>query len=265
MEPRIHITTLCSVPAIVPERAGPSSQSSSSSLQALPDSLPPHPLSRALSLDVFKGSIKVVPKVGGFGRKTTGLGAAPHLRHTPLASASAGIRILGIYCADDYFRYHGVGTHASTRDAGDNDVSHASNAIKIEGMCVDSQSNATPIASSCGASSSSSLSSDSGASYTTRKRVREDVLSVPADATEATDTECKKEEHPMCGVRAQLPPTPQQQGTRVGWRTDAVGARRLYVRFLVDKTLEATLPMDVMRERYPEVLIDYLLSTAAFV
>jgi hypothetical protein len=263
MEPRIHITTQCSAQAMVPERAGPSPQSSSSSLQALPDSVSSRPLSRALSLDVFKGAVKVVPKVGGFGRKTTGLGAAPHLRQTPLASASAGIRILGIYCADDYFRYHGVGTHASTRDADDNDASHASNAIKIEGMYMDPQCYATPIASSCGASSSSSLSSDGGTSYTTRKRVRDDVSSVPADAT--TDAECKEEEHLMCGVRAQLPPTPQQQGTRVGWRTDAVGARRLYVRFLVDKTLEATLPMDVMRERYPEVLIDYLLSTAAFV
>lgn len=209
-------------------------------------------ISKALSMDVFKSAIKVVPKVGGFGRRTTGLGAAPHLRHTPLASASTGIRILGIYCADDYFKIHGVGVE----DGHDSQHARSHCPRGVVDDTADKAASTPP--STCGVSSSSSSSFDShsGGMYSynhngSAKRPREEMstLDIPA---------ATKGEQLTAGC-------PPRQGASYQWRTDAAGARRVYVRFLVDKTLEATLPLVVMRERYPEVLIDYLLSTAAYV
>lgn len=40
--------------------------------------------------------------------------------------------------------------------------------------------------------------------------------------------------------------------------------RHLYVRVQYDKTLVETLPVEVMRERHPQVLIDYLLSCSVW-
>ncbi|ORC87008.1 uncharacterized protein TM35_000241580 [Trypanosoma theileri] len=40
--------------------------------------------------------------------------------------------------------------------------------------------------------------------------------------------------------------------------------RHIYVRIQFDKVLIDTLPLEVMREKYPQVLIDFLLSTAVW-
>ncbi|CUE74668.1 Hypothetical protein, putative [Bodo saltans] len=259
------------------------------------------PLSRRLSFDVFTGSVKVVPKVGGFGKKITGLGAAPHLRHTPLASASSGIRILGIYCADDYFRFHGeprrrkaqtIDAKRETREREEEAAELPSTSpptIKTEDDSAKRSDKGDE--TSCGVSSSSSLSSTTRSKEggwdhdetTTKKRAREETsasltlreakVKHDTDATEE-DVRLSNAMHPSSSTASPPPPPlvagevtqiPPRHNIPSGWRRDAVGARRVYVRFLVDKTLEATLPLEVMRERYPEVLMDYLLSTAAFV
>lgn len=40
--------------------------------------------------------------------------------------------------------------------------------------------------------------------------------------------------------------------------------RRLYVRVQYDKALVETLPIEVMREKHPQILIDYLLSCSVW-
>lgn len=40
------------------------------------------------------------------------------------------------------------------------------------------------------------------------------------------------------------------------------GARTIYVRMQFSKSLMVTLPLEVAREKYPQILIDYLLTTA---
>ncbi|RNF05993.1 hypothetical protein TraAM80_04239 [Trypanosoma rangeli] len=40
--------------------------------------------------------------------------------------------------------------------------------------------------------------------------------------------------------------------------------RHIYVRVQFNKALVDTMPLEVMREKYPQVLIDYLLSTAVW-
>ncbi|KAH9600258.1 hypothetical protein LSM04_000864 [Trypanosoma melophagium] len=49
-----------------------------------------------------------------------------------------------------------------------------------------------------------------------------------------------------------------------GGRKQSSDKRHIYVRVQFDKVLIDTLPLEVMREKYPQVLIDYLLSTAVW-
>jgi hypothetical protein len=187
--------------------------------------------SREISFELLKSAMKAVPKAP-FGRRTTGLGAPPAVRRTPLATTSAGIRVLGVYCADAYIQNYGVPLtrHCSSSRQGDRkrrrDASLPAARLPQDG--VEERKASCDTVASTASSSSTPL-------------VVEGSSSAAAVAPPSTGS------------------TPPQ------WRTDPWGARRVYVRFLVDKTMEATLPLDVMRVRYPGALIDYLLSTAAFV
>ncbi|CBH18211.1 hypothetical protein, conserved [Trypanosoma brucei gambiense DAL972] len=50
-----------------------------------------------------------------------------------------------------------------------------------------------------------------------------------------------------------------------GRGTGSSSRRNIYVRVQIDKMTIEMLPLDVMRRKYPQVLIDYLLATAAWV
>ncbi|KEG12444.1 hypothetical protein DQ04_01711070 [Trypanosoma grayi] len=58
--------------------------------------------------------------------------------------------------------------------------------------------------------------------------------------------------------------SPSGVGDSLHGALEGAGKRHIYVRVQFDKTLVDTLPLEVMREKYPQVLIDYLLSTAVW-
>nr|CCC95754.1 hypothetical protein, unlikely [Trypanosoma congolense IL3000] len=49
-----------------------------------------------------------------------------------------------------------------------------------------------------------------------------------------------------------------------GEEVSSTAKRSIYVRVQFEKAVIDTLPLEVMREKYPQVLIDYLLSTAVW-
>ncbi|RNF21518.1 uncharacterized protein Tco025E_03367 [Trypanosoma conorhini] len=53
-------------------------------------------------------------------------------------------------------------------------------------------------------------------------------------------------------------------GGRRGEAAGGASKRHIYVRVQFNKVLVDTVPLEVMREKYPQVLIDYLLSTAVW-
>lgn len=47
-------------------------------------------------------------------------------------------------------------------------------------------------------------------------------------------------------------------------KDESAPKRSVYVRVQYDRTLIETLPLEIMREKHPQVLIDYLLSTSVW-
>ncbi|CCW62245.1 unnamed protein product [Phytomonas sp. EM1] len=89
----------------------------------------------------------------------------------------------------------------------------------------------------------------------------EDMNSIKSDASDSIDGDKESEESDV----KHTDDSSDMSDEKSGWRDRQCSARRrIYIRVQYDKTLIETLPLEIMRERYPQVLIDYLLSCAVY-